>query len=77
MVEKFFGEILTRSERDRAHGRLEISICNAAGDCQTLSLSPGVVAALTSLLDHERALSTDLTKILTTSRSGTVATNHS
>lgn len=64
MPEAFNAEILTRSERDRANGRLEISLCDAAGNCRTVSLSSDVVAALTSLLaDNNSVFRSDVTKI--------------
>lgn len=63
MTETFYAEILTRSEQDRANGRLEISLCNAAGDCQTISLSTDAVAALASLIADAPQPSTALTKI--------------
>jgi hypothetical protein len=63
MSEKFNAEILTRSERDIANGRLEISLCNSAGDCRTLSLAPDVVTALASLLTDAQARGADVAKI--------------
>ncbi|MFT3731063.1 MAG: hypothetical protein QM780_06500 [Hyphomicrobium sp.] len=64
MSEKFNAEILTRSERDRSNNRLEISLCDAAGECRTISLGRDAIAALALLLaeaDNKRG--TNLTKI--------------
>jgi hypothetical protein len=63
MHEKFNAEILTRSERDRANGRIEISLCNVAGECHTISLGRDVVTALTALLAEGPARGSGLTKI--------------
>ncbi len=66
MPGKFSAEILTRSEYDRTHARLEISLCDAAGDCRTISLGTSAVAALASVLaDHAQMQGPprDLTKI--------------
>lgn len=63
MTETFYAEILTRSEQDRANGRLEISLCNTAGDCQTISLGADAVAALASLIADAQKPSAGLTKI--------------
>ncbi len=64
MAEKFYAEILTRSERDRSNGRLELSLCDVAGECRTISLGANVVAALVSLLEGgAQAKLTDVTKI--------------
>lgn len=66
MSKTFFAEMLTRSEFDRANKRLEISVCNAAGERKTISISAGVAATLSSVLDdHFRSQSAfgDLTKI--------------
>jgi len=63
MLEKFDAEILTRSERDRANGRIEISLCNVAGECRTISLGRDVVSALAALLAEAPAYSSDMTKI--------------
>ncbi len=53
MPEKFYAELLLRSERDRANERLEITLCDASGTTRTISLSSDAVTALTSLLtDH-------------------------
>ncbi|RUO99266.1 hypothetical protein [Hyphomicrobium sp.] len=53
MPEKFCAELLVRSERDRVNDRLEITICNIAGEARTISLSEEAVAGLASLLsDH-------------------------
>ena len=51
MSKTFFAEMLTRSEYDRANKRLEISVCNAAGECQTISISAAVAETLSSVLD--------------------------
>jgi hypothetical protein len=64
MPEKFYAEIVTRSERDRTNDRLEISLCDVAGECRTISLGANVVAALASLLaGRSDVKGSDLTKI--------------
>ncbi len=64
MPEKFYAEILTRSEQDRANKRLELSLCDASGECRTISLSANVLAALGSLLEGDaKARGKDVTKI--------------
>ena len=64
MPEKFYAEILTRSERDRSNKRLEISLCDVAGECRTVSLSPDAITALTSLLANDvPSKNPDMTKI--------------
>jgi len=66
MVEKFYAEILTRSEFDRANERLEISLCDARGERRMISLSADTVSALASLLGEYsdvRKGANDLTKI--------------
>jgi hypothetical protein len=66
MPEIFFAEMLTRSEFDRTNARVEISLCDAAGECRTISLAAGTVTALTSVLaeySRVRPASSDLTKI--------------
>jgi hypothetical protein len=64
MAEKFYAEILTRSERDLANERIEISLCDAAGKCMTISLGTNAAAALASVLgDHAHRRGTDITKI--------------
>jgi hypothetical protein len=50
MAEKFFAEMLTRSELDRATQRLELSICDVAGHSLTLSVGPDALAALAAIL---------------------------
>ncbi|HML28799.1 MAG TPA: hypothetical protein PKE16_08175 [Hyphomicrobium sp.] len=62
MTKKFYAEILTRSERDRTNGRLEVSLCDIAGECHTISLGADVVAALASLI-AETPIRPDMTKI--------------
>lgn len=62
MAQKFNAEILTRSEHDRANGRLEVSLCDATGECRTISLGADVVAALASLI-AEAPNHSDMTKI--------------
>ncbi len=63
MLEKFNAEILTRSERDRANGRIEISLCNVAGECRTISLGRDVVSALAVVLAETPVQGSDVTKI--------------
>lgn len=66
MVEKFCAEILTRSEFDRTNERLEISLCDARGECRTISLSTNAVSALASVLADQsdvRNAANNLTKI--------------
>lgn len=66
MSKTFFAEMLTRSEFDRANKRLEISICNASGERQTISISAAVAETLSSILaDHFQSHGAfgDLTKI--------------
>jgi hypothetical protein len=63
MHEKFNAEILTRSERDRTNDRIEISLCNIAGECRTISLGRDVISALSALLTETPAQSSDMTKI--------------
>ncbi len=66
MPEKFCAEILTRSEFDLTNSRLEISLCDARGECRTISLSANAVSALVSVLgenSHERTAENDLTNI--------------
>src|SRR5271168_976508 len=66
MPEKFCAEILTRSEFDRTNSRLEISLCDARGECRTISLSANAVSALVSVLgehSHVGNAANDLTKI--------------
>ncbi len=66
MAEKFCAEILTRSEFDRTNARLEISLCDARGECRTISLGSNAVSALASLLgehSHVRNAANNLTKI--------------
>jgi hypothetical protein len=64
MPEKFYAEIVTRSERDRTNDRLEISLCDVGGECRTISLGANVVAALVSLLEgRSEVKGNDLTKI--------------
>lgn len=63
MQEKFNAEILTRSERDRVNGRIEISLCNVAGECRTISLGHDVVSALSALLAEAPTQVSDMTKI--------------
>jgi hypothetical protein len=50
MPETFCAELLVRSERDRVNDRLEITVCNVAGEARTISLSEGAIAGLASLL---------------------------
>jgi hypothetical protein len=66
MPEKFCAEILTRSEFDRSNARLEISLCDARGECRTISLSANALSALVSVLgehSHVGNAANDLTKI--------------
>ncbi|MET0640664.1 MAG: hypothetical protein ABWZ19_11670 [Hyphomicrobium sp.] len=64
MPEKFNAEILARSEVDRTNDRLEISLCDATGECRTVSLGANAVSALALLLaDHTRRETGHLTKI--------------
>lgn len=66
MSKMFCAEMLTRSEFDRTTERLEITICNAAGESQTISISPRVAETLSSILgDHFHSAGDfdDLTKI--------------
>jgi hypothetical protein len=63
MQEKFNAEILTRSERDRANGRIEISLCNVAGECHTISLGRDVAQALAAVLADAQSEGSNLTKI--------------
>jgi hypothetical protein len=63
MRERFNAEILTRSERDRTNGRVEISLCNVAGEGCTISLGRDVVSALAALLADAPGHSSDATRI--------------
>jgi hypothetical protein len=66
MAEKFSAEIVTRSEFDRAHQRLEISLCDVTGECRTISLGESAISALRSVLEQttpDGGPTADLTKI--------------
>jgi hypothetical protein len=50
MAEKFFAEMLARSEINPASQRLELSICDVAGQSMMLSVGPDVIAALAQIM---------------------------
>ena len=50
MAEKFFAEMLVRSEINPASQRLELSICDVAGQSMMLSVGPDVIAALAQIM---------------------------
>ena len=51
IVDEFFAEIVTRSDA-RSGSRLEIVLSDAAGRCQTLSLSADALAALAEIVSQ-------------------------
>lgn len=66
MSKTFCAEMLSRSEFDRANERLEITVCNAAGESQTISINARIAETLSSVLgDHFQSATAfgDLTKI--------------
>jgi hypothetical protein len=65
MSNKFFAEMVTRSEFDRADARLELSLSDSRGQSQTLSLSADVLAALSVILAEAPAGQPGATERLT------------
>lgn len=49
MAETFFADMIAESEFDRASARLEISLADASGHVQKVSLGPDAVAALVAI----------------------------
>jgi hypothetical protein len=78
MSKTFCAEMLTRSEFDRTNQRLEITVCNAAGESQTISINARIAETLSSILgDHFQSASAfgALREFLTAMPSATAATS--
>ena len=66
MADKFFGEMITRSNAEPTGSRLEIKLSDGAGRSQTLTLSADAVATLSEILSeysHSSSSRQHLTKI--------------
>jgi hypothetical protein len=50
MTDKFYADIITRTEVDHDASRLEISLCDTAGHSRTLSLSSEALVELVTIL---------------------------